>query len=271
MPFPDALKGNPKCIFFTDFDGTITLQDSNDYMTDNLGFGEARRKQLNADCLDGRATFREIFTEMLASISTPLPGCIDTLLAHITLDPHFTAFFHWATAHDVPVIVLSSGMRPIIRALLSKLVGDEASTIEIICNEAVPRPGKTVDQPNGWTIQFHDDSGFGHDKSLAIRPYREAVQKMGEGRPVLLYAGDGVSDLSAASETDLLFAKRGRDLVTYCEREGVPFTVFGDWSEILETTKRIYEGKTSIGEVATEGAEEVKENGEAVNGKETTK
>jgi len=28
MPYPSALKGNPKCIFFTDFDGTITLQDS---------------------------------------------------------------------------------------------------------------------------------------------------------------------------------------------------------------------------------------------------
>jgi len=29
-------------------------------------------------------------------------------------------------------------------------------------------------------------------------------------RPTLFYAGDGVSDLSAARETDLLFAKKGR-------------------------------------------------------------
>jgi hypothetical protein len=28
---------NPKFIFFTDFDGTITLQDSNDYMVDASG------------------------------------------------------------------------------------------------------------------------------------------------------------------------------------------------------------------------------------------
>ncbi|MCJ1404174.1 hypothetical protein MMC11_007399 [Xylographa trunciseda] len=264
MPFPDALKGNPKCIFFTDFDGTITLQDSNDYITDNLGFGQARRKQLNADCLDGRATFREIFTEMLASISTPLPACIDTLLAHITLDPHFTTFFHWARAHDIPVIVLSSGMRPIIRALLAKLVGDEASTIEIICNEAVPRPGKRVDDPSGWTIQFHDDSGFGHDKSLAIRPYREAVQGMGEDRPVLLFAGDGVSDLSAARETDLLFAKRGRG------ESAVSFLSVWDMGANWDSVQ-ICEGKTSVKEVAKEGAEEVKENGHADKGKGTMK
>lgn len=56
---------------------------------------------------------------------------------------------------------------------------------------------------------------------------------------MLLFAGDGVSDLSAARETDLLFAKRGRDLVAYCEREGVPFTEFGDWGEILEVTRGI--------------------------------
>lgn len=50
-------------------------------------------------------------------------------------------------------------------------------------------------------------SHFGHDKSLEIKPY--AALPDGE-RPVLLYAGDGVSDLSAAAETNLLFAKEGK-------------------------------------------------------------
>lgn len=48
-------------------------------------------------------------------------------------------------------------------------------------------------------------SGFGHDKSLEIRPYAALPD-----RPIMFYAGDGVSDLSAAKETDLLFAKAGR-------------------------------------------------------------
>lgn len=49
-------------------------------------------------------------------------------------------------------------------------------------------------------------SHFGHDKSLEIRPYGQLPD--GE-RPIMFYAGDGVSDLSAAKETDLLFAKKG--------------------------------------------------------------
>ena len=48
----------------------------------------------------------------------------------------------------------------------------------------------------------------------------------------MFYAGDGVSDLSAARETDFLFAKKGKDLITYCVREDAPFTVFEDWRDI---------------------------------------
>lgn len=51
-----------------------------------------------------------------------------------------------------------------------------------------------------------ESSGFGHDKSLTIRPYGNLPA---DKRPTLFYAGDGVSDLSAARETDLLFAKKG--------------------------------------------------------------
>ena len=74
----------------------------------------------------------------------------------------------------------------------------------------------------------------------------------------MFYAGDGVSDLSAARETDLLFAKKDHDLVVYCEREGVPFTVFEDWTSILDTTRAIFEGKTTVTEIAEKSAEAAK-------------
>lgn len=109
-------------------------------------------------------------------------------------------------------------------------------------------------------------SHFGHDKSLEIKPY--AALPDGE-RPVLLYAGDGVSDLSAAAETNLLFAKEGKgkpapsvpawseqvtnmhtDLVTFCQRRGMPYTTFQNWSTILATTKDILAGKVSPSDVA---------------------
>ncbi|KAI4231053.1 MAG: hypothetical protein LQ349_005861 [Xanthoria aureola] len=282
MPYPQTLEENPQIIFFTDFDGTITLKDSRAFhrhhrtwsltysiQTDNLGYGEKLRRQGNVDTLDDKITFRDSFWEMMESVRTPFPDCIRLLCENITLDPYFKDFYQWSRMNKVPVIVLSSGMTPIIRSLLVHLVGPEANDIEIVSNEVEDKPGKTKDQEDGWQLKFHDDSGFGHDKSLTIRPYaKHFAARPNEPRPTMLYAGDGVSDLSAARETDLLFAKKGRDLVTYCEREGIPFTVFEDWQSILATTKDILEGGKSIKSVAMEGAEKAQEERQNI---ETTK
>ncbi|KAK4173259.1 HAD-like domain-containing protein [Triangularia setosa] len=244
-----ALKTTPKFIFFTDFDGTITQQDSNDWMTDNLGFGAELRKKGNEDVLYGRRDFRDSFADMLDSINTPFNECIELLLKNITLDPGFKQFFEWAKEKNIPIVILSGGMEPVIRALLAHMLGrEEAETLQIVSNDVAPREGKSVNEAGGWHIVYHDDSGFGHDKSLEIRPY---ARLPAEERPVLFYAGDGVSDLSAAKETDLLFAKAGRDLVSYCERERVPFTTFHDFTEILATVKDIVAGKTTVKEAAT--------------------
>ncbi|KAF2083514.1 2-hydroxy-3-keto-5-methylthiopentenyl-1-phosphate phosphatase-like protein [Saccharata proteae CBS 121410] len=254
MSAPDlsAMQSNPKFIFFTDFDGTITLQDSNDFMTDNVGFGKPLRRQGNMDTLEGRKTFRESFKEMMDSVKKPYNECIDYLVSNIKLDPYFKEFFQWSLENNVPVVVLSSGMEPIIKALLEHLVGPDYTKMQVVANSVRARPGKTINDEGGWEIVFHDESGFGHDKSLTLRPY---AQLPADKRPTMFYAGDGVSDLSAARETDLLFAKQGNDLISYCVKEDIPFNVFEDWSSILAKVKQIVAGEKSVHEMAKEGYE----------------
>ncbi|RKF61004.1 putative phosphatase [Erysiphe neolycopersici] len=247
-----ALKTSPKFIFFTDFDGTITIEDSNDYLTDNLGYGQVLRKQANKDVLEGKQTFRESLQQMLDSIQTPFDECIKVLEENIKLDPYFLEFFEYCSKNNIPIVVLSGGMTPIIRALLQKFIGEDAKNIQIVSNDVTSRDGKQINENGGWQIIFHDESNFGHDKSREIRPYANLPA---DQRPTLFYAGDGVSDLSAAKETDLLFAKKGNDLVTYCLRERVPFTVFEDWSTILSTVQSIVSGKKTLNEVLSSGAE----------------
>ncbi|EEY17366.1 conserved hypothetical protein [Verticillium alfalfae VaMs.102] len=210
-----ALATNPKIIFFTDFDGTISIKDSNDFMTEELGYGRELRLVENDHILYGRKTFREAFQGMMDSIKLPFDQCIATLRANIKLDPGFRDFFHWCRANNVPIVILSGGMRPVIRSLLEMWLGDEASYIQIVSNDVAPRGGQ----------------------SMEIRKY-----SANPDRPIMLYAGDGVSDLSAARETDLLFAKAGKDLVTYCERESVPFVTFQDFTSIHKTVEAIEAG-----------------------------
>jgi 2-hydroxy-3-keto-5-methylthiopentenyl-1-phosphate phosphatase len=92
-------------------------------------------------------------------------------------------------------------MAPIIRAVLSNLVGeDDAKGIDIIANDVAIEPdGKwsiKYRHPTRYTfLDSHSsiftkiyNSGFGHDKSWAILPYRTLADP-----PVLFFFGDGVS------------------------------------------------------------------------------
>lgn len=78
-------------------------------------------------------------------------------------------------------------MVPIIRSILENLLGPEdASRMEIVANEVDVKPdGK-------FEIVFrHPESGFGHDKSKALRMYSSLEGK----RPTIFFCGDGVSDM----------------------------------------------------------------------------
>lgn len=95
---------------------------------------------------------------MLDSIKTPYDQCIDTLLKNMKLDPYFEEFYYWAKENNVPIVILSSGMRPIISALLEKFLGHKpASHLTIISNEPVSRDGKNINSEGGWQIEYHDD------------------------------------------------------------------------------------------------------------------
>ena len=141
---------------------------------------------------------------MLRSVASKktIPECIEILCANIKLDPGFADFYRYCKSQNIPVVVVSSGMEPLIRALFETLLSqEEANEIPIISN-SVKNP-----ETNEWDIVYrHEESGFGHDKSRSIKPYREGKYK----GATLFYCGDGVSDLSAARETDLLFAKDGQ-------------------------------------------------------------
>jgi 2-hydroxy-3-keto-5-methylthiopentenyl-1-phosphate phosphatase len=106
---------------------------------------------------------------------------------------------------------LCSGMAPLIRAVLSNLIGEEdAKTIDIISNDVdiqpdgswnikFRHPTRSVRFSSAWFVFLylregttHFCSGYGHDKSQAILPYRDLPH-----RPTLFFFGDGVSGMLA--------------------------------------------------------------------------
>ncbi|KII87938.1 hypothetical protein PLICRDRAFT_42478 [Plicaturopsis crispa FD-325 SS-3] len=246
LPYPPLHK-DKKFIVLSDWDGTITDFDSNDYLTDNLGFGKDARRVVNEDILSGKVTFRDGFRSDIESVTKnghSFEYCKEILRKNIKLDPGFKEFYGWAKANDIPVIIVSSGMTPIIRAVLSNLVGDEAADeIEIISNDV------TIHEDGTWELKYrHPSSGFGHDKSQAILPYTSLPDP-----PVTFFFGDGVSDLSAAAHADVLFVKEKpygeNDLAAYCTKEGIKHILFKDFGEALPIVQSIVKGEKTVKEV----------------------
>lgn len=56
-------------------DGTITDRDSNDLITDNLGFGYEKRRASNKEVLAKRVTYKDSFMEMLRSVPESFEYC----------------------------------------------------------------------------------------------------------------------------------------------------------------------------------------------------
>ena len=100
---------------------------------------------------------RDSFEKMMNSVTRPFPQCIDYLVENIKLDPYFNEYFQWALSQNIPTVVLTSGMEPIVRAILKNLVGPDHEKIDIVANEVEARPGKSIDQEGGWRIKYHDD------------------------------------------------------------------------------------------------------------------
>ncbi|GAA99482.1 uncharacterized protein L969DRAFT_93942 [Mixia osmundae IAM 14324] len=241
LSYPDA-----RFIMFSDFDGTITTEDSNDHMTDNLGMGVTERRKYNEAILNGSMSFRDAFAEELQSVSKnhSFPDCQSVLKKNIKLDPGFKAFLDYADQAGIPVVIVSSGMVPIIRSILSNLIGQErADKLEIVANDV------TIHSDKSWEIKYrHPDSHYGHDKSRALRPY--AAHKP---RPTIFFAGDGVSDQSAAGESDILYVKivpdGHNDLAAHCQKKGVPFVPFLAWDQIRDSVRDVVDGKVSVKDV----------------------
>ena len=107
---------------------------------------------------------------MMDSVTLPYNKCIDLLVENIQLDPHFNDFFQWALKNNIPTVVLSSGMEPIIRAILKNLCGPDHKKIDIVSNDVVARPGKKIDEEGGWELVFHDERYADLDLLTHYRP-----------------------------------------------------------------------------------------------------
>ncbi|KAI8827070.1 HAD-like domain-containing protein [Fimicolochytrium jonesii] len=235
-------------LVFSDFDGTICVRDTGTVIIDT-GMGYDARRALDLQILNGTISFRDGVRQMFDSVTITWNEAVK-LLHGAPLDPHFAALHDLCKEKKIPLTVLSSGIKPLIaKHLEDYLVTEDAEKEEeqgimtLVANDV-----DYVEAEDGksgkWNFLFRDDTPHGHDKGLSIKNYITEYQRTHRApnnqRPYVVFIGDGISDISAAREADIIFAKRGKDLETWCVNSKVDYVPWDDFGIVVDTVRRKY-------------------------------
>ncbi|KAI0148729.1 2,3-diketo-5-methylthio-1-phosphopentane phosphatase [Xylariaceae sp. FL1272] len=243
----DATSGSKKrkIICFSDFDGTIFMQDTGHVLFDAHGCGSKRREVLDEQIKNGERSFREVSEEMWGSLNVPFDNGFEVMEKTLEIDPDFQKFHQYCISNNIPFNVISAGLKPILRRVLDTFLGEEQSAhIDIVANDALIN-----EDGSQWKPIWRHDNELGHDKALSVQEARKEAELLCEDGtiPLIVFIGDGVSDLPAAREADVLFARRGLRLEEYCienKIEHIPFDTFAGIQKEIEKIREEDEKKT---------------------------
>ncbi|KAI9179777.1 hypothetical protein H9P43_005107 [Blastocladiella emersonii ATCC 22665] len=220
-------------LIFSDFDGTISTRDTGTVLIDAC-MGKARRTALDKQIIKGTRSFRDAVAEMWASVDLTVDAAME-LLKDVKLDAAFAPFLEFCDAKAIPVTVLSSGLDMLVKPMLARHLGERAATLRTVVNRGGVSPAD-----GRWTIEYLDDTPHGHDKAASIRSLTQTLTPPG-ATPLVIFIGDGVSDIPGARASDRLYARRGLDLERYCVANGIAHVAFDSFETILEDLRALVE------------------------------
>ncbi|KAI0016191.1 2,3-diketo-5-methylthio-1-phosphopentane phosphatase [Xylariomycetidae sp. FL0641] len=237
---PQPASRKRKIICFSDFDGTIFMQDTGHVLFDAHGCGAERRQKLDEQIRTGERSFREVSEEMWGSLHVPFEDGFEVMEKTLEIDTGFQQFHKYCVDNGIPFNVISAGLKPILRRVLDSFLGAEQSQhIDIVANDA-----QIAADGSSWKPIWRHDTELGHDKALSVQEARREAEQLcaDDGTvPLIVFIGDGVSDLPAASQADVLFARRGLRLEEYCVEHGIKYTPFDSFADIQREIERIRE------------------------------
>jgi len=170
-------------------------------------------------------------------LDVPFDDGFEIMKSALDIDPDFQTFHKFCINNKIPFNVISAGLKPVLRKVLDHFLGEQESAhIDIVANDATISADGTE-----WKPVWLHDTELGHDKALSIETWREAAKLESEDGsiPMIVFIGDGVSDLPAAREADVLFARRGLRLEEYCLEHKIKHIAFDTFAEIQKEVTKI--------------------------------
>jgi 2,3-diketo-5-methylthio-1-phosphopentane phosphatase len=215
-------------VLLLDFDGTVTPTDVGPLILSQ--FTGDRWVSVDEAWARGELTTRER-AERQWGMVTADEAAVHALLERVQLDPDFPGLVDYCGRRGIPLWIVSDGFDFYIERILANhgIVG-----VPTLANRAGWADAR-------WHLEFpHADrrgTPAGSWKADVVRGFQIKGSRV-------MYAGDGLSDRSAAETADCCFAK-GK-LADHCRTRGIPFQPF-------ETLAQVRAGLQAL--IETEGEE----------------
>ena len=206
-------------VIVSDFDGTITLEDSNVLLV--KVFGNAENALIEADFRSGLIGNREAFVRHFDVMRITLREYNGLIDDNIRMEPEFDRFLEHVNRRGVPLFIVSAGFHQAVERVLG---GVRLQGVEVYANELSGEPYITPVFMTREPVCDKTTGPCGNCKRDCLKMIRKK-----SGRKIL-YIGDGITDRCAIGESDLLFAKDA--LAEYCDVQGLPYTPYNNFDDI---------------------------------------
>jgi len=200
--------------FFIDFDGTITKKDS--CIAVAKAFAKGNWENIDSRWQNKELTTKEAARETFRMFETDKEKFTQFLLDEIEIDDYFITFFKHCTKMGYKMYILSDGYDFHIKTILEKYNID----LPYYANKLMISDNKFDLETIYSSI---DCNQCGTCKT-------QLIKKLRPNKGLTVYIGDGYSDMCAAKNADIIFAKNA--LLSYCRENHIPAQEFDNFSKI---------------------------------------
>ncbi len=221
-PFPSRDEGRPPALL-TDFDDTAAVQNVAELLLNR--YGAENWTDVRQQFREGKLTLKEYQEITFREIRADRAAMQHYVRERAILRPWFSEIYRFCKSRGIPLAVVSQGLDFYISALLER---DGFGDVPIYAVDTTFQDGCIYYYYNHI---YPGKEAQGNSKAFVVEQFQERGY-------FVVYAGDGISDLEASRQADLVFAHR--TLARYCDEEGIPYKSFEDYKAVLLTVRDLY-------------------------------
>ena len=206
-----------KLAVLSDFDGTVTLNDTFENVLEKFAQGDWRA--VDDQYVKGEITLEECLRRQGAMIRASKSKILDELNEVTEFRPGFDNLIDYCKTNRYPLVLVSAGLDFVIKHFLRR---------EKWRNKVELYAAAAKCTPTGIKFDFPK---LKDNRSISLKD--DIVRYCKTKADTVAYVGDGRWDLHALRNSDLRFTIRGSKLAELCKEQDVQATPVSDFKEVV--------------------------------------